>query len=52
VGEAPIFSFLSRNEIVLVFRLVLVVVCLYLTLIHVTSDFSLPLVHYGSSSRL
>ncbi len=36
----------------LVLRLVPVVVWLYLTLAHATSAFSLPLAHYGSSSRL
>jgi hypothetical protein len=33
-------------------RLVPVVVWLYLTLVHVTSVFSLPFAHHGSSSKL
>jgi hypothetical protein len=35
-----------------ILRLVPLVVRLYLTLAHTTSAFSLPLTHYGSSSRL
>jgi hypothetical protein len=50
------FFLIKRSNFILAFiggdtlNLIPVVVWLYLTLIHATSDFSLPLAHHGSAA--